>query len=380
MRDIISRFKGYKRIEVDGYNQSFLLTKLADENISIEKVERKSPKSMFFNIKKKQCKKTFAILEKLCYNYSIVGEYGISKFLKSALSRIGLIIGVIIFGTVSIIGENFIWKVEIGGNERTDSLSIERRLEDNGIAVGMVKRKLDAFGVRMLLNDMDGIAESSVEIVGTTLKITVFEDTEFTNPITEPEISLVSKYDARITRIIVDEGTAKVNIGDNISAGTELISGEIFDTNGESLGLRNAKGRVYGIVSFTASTIFSETVMTEKDTGNKEVRSSFEIFGLKIGGKKPVEFRTFRQETKRQFLTENLFFPIKYTRTVYYETCRDIIDNDIDGAIESWKKEKILEMIISCGGSETEAILVKTDIGGNLTKADLFLQAEMPLI
>lgn len=380
MRGINFAFSGFKRIEVEGYNQNRLLTELFSQGITINKLEKISPKRMLFNVNNKQCEKTFAILEKLCYNYTVTESHGIKNLLSLALKRIGLIISAVVFCGFSIFGSFFIWRVEIDGNEKIDELVIERALRDKGIAVGKKKSAFNPFDVRMLINDIEGIAESSVELVGTTLKITVFEDTEYTDPILPKEFSLISDYDATITRIIVEDGTSKVNIGDNVASGSELISGEIFDTNGESLGYKEARGQVYGIVNFNASVIFSDVSVIEKETGNKQTRTQLELFGLKIGGGKPVEFDSYNKVTTSDFVTKNLFVPLKYTKSVYYETVRETIENDIDLLTEQWKKEKILELIINCGGSETEVITVSTAIGGNLTKVDLFLQAEMPLI
>ncbi len=369
---------GKVRIKVAGFNQSRLIGALSGKGISIEKINRKNAGEMTFTVRAKDAEKTFAILTELCYNYTVITRSGPKTMLRKAASRAGLMFGLIIFTGLLGLFYGFIWHVEITGNEKVDSLVIERALKDCGIAVGKQSKNLDRNSIRNVVNAVDGILESSVEIIGTTVRVEVVEDTDYQPPVKDSYENIVSKYDAEVTRIIASSGTAKAVKGQVVAKGAVIISAERTDTAGNVFP-SPAKGEAYGNVAFSESQMFSLKSVEKERTGKKYAVTDYTLFGLKIKGKHAHGFAEFETESKTSYVFDNLFLPLKMSRTVYYETATQEVTYEKEYLIEQIKNALIEKNVIKAGGSTVECSTHLQTIDENNYRLTVYIVAEMKI-
>ena len=234
------------RFEVCGLNQLKLLNTLLQRGVKFENIKKESQKLIYFSVDDRDKSVTTKILEELCFSYKIVKETNPIKTFKRIIPRLGLAIGLIVMTVLSVYLSSFLWKIEITGNNRIDELSIIRTLKLKNFDIDLVEASL---------RELDEISAVSAELIGTTLKIEVIESAETSPPKQIGDI--VSLYDSEVTRIVVNEGTAKVKIGDRIPVGSMLIEGAEYNTAGEFLRKVDAQGSIYGKVNFTYSEIVS---------------------------------------------------------------------------------------------------------------------------
>ncbi len=303
-------------IKVSGYNHARLISALNDADVAVSDFTSKKSGECGFYVIKKDLRKTFAILNDMCYNYSADTSTHFARVLKSALPRLGFAVSLLVFSVLLALSNNYVWRIEISGNETVPDKVIENVLAANNIGVG---KKLSGFNGEALsaaLRSCDGITLATVSKTGTTVKVTVFESEPASPPLGYSETDVTSKYDATVTRIVTREGTSLVEAGQNVFKGTPLIGAYRTDAEGNTVRSR-ASGTVYGRVAFTKS----ETVSTEwyeYFPVKSYSRTRLKIFGLTIGKKPPSGAGISVAESTSKL---SVFLPIsvKYATITEYE-------------------------------------------------------------
>ena len=301
-------FKDSLLLRVAALNKERLISALSRGGVELKQLTIKDG-AMYFVVAKKDAPQTFAICEKLCYNISVCGESGISRIMINALKRIGLVAGTVVFAALIAFSTTFIWKIEIAGNNNVDSVLIERLLRDNNIRVGGSK-SIDLKQLTTLINDLEGIEDSTAAFDGTTLRINVVESTVFQPPQETDSSAVIAGFDAVIARIIAHKGTAAVKVGQAVKKGDVLIKGERTTQAGDVIP-DNAAGEVYGRVSYGDH--YTVSTLTERPVYGKPKRKTrLSLFGLKIGKLDvPAGCEAVTSESKLSFL------PIKVTTVSY---------------------------------------------------------------
>ena len=366
----------FLRIRVDGFNQLRLLNALTGDGVEIFDLDKVSPSEMSFCVPKKHSYKTFAILEKLCYNYNVEERTDAKALLSKAVARIGLIVGAVVFSVALWLGFGLIWRIDIAGNEKIDSLTIERTLKECGVTRGKPRGKIDRDAVRNVVNSIDGVLESSVEISGGTVRVSVVETTDYLPPDEAQFADITSGYDAEVTRVITSAGTAEVKLGSRVFKGETLIGAYVTDAEGNRT-RAEAKGSVYGKVAFSKTETFSVKEYVSVRTGKTYKSSRYTLFGLNIKGKEKHGFEKFETETETVNAFENFFVPLKLKRTVFYEVEEEERIFDAVERAEYFKSLMLDEMIVKAGGSEIESSYTLTQISDDMYRINVYMEAEM---
>lgn len=366
-------FKAAIRLRITGFNQSRILNTLMDNGIKLREIKRISPKILEFTQSKKDSQKTFAILNKMCYDYTVVAESGVHTLLFWSIRHIGLIIGALFFSIVFATLSQMVWRIEINGNENLDDAIIAKNLRQCGVKVGTFKTKLNTDAVADVLREIEGIAEGTAEVKGTTLFINVLEEKKYNPPSDNNEVSdIVSQYDAEVTKIIVKSGNGLVKVGDKVAKGQILIKGERLNSNGEPIEQVRSIGTIYGRVAFKETFIFSKTEQKVERIEKKKVYTKLSFFRLTIGKDKADKC------CERVVSESKLFFlPIKVIRTEYYKTKVVEVERDIEKYTEQLKDQALLNNVIKTGGSNIETVTTLTELDGDLMMLNIYIVAEM---
>lgn len=369
---------GKIRLRALGFNQMRLLGTLSEKNIKIERIDRKNAGEMTFTIRSRDLEKTFAILDKMCYTYTVTERSDFKSMATVAAARVGLVLGLVIFTAVLTLFYGFIWRIEIDGNQKVDDLTIERALSSSGVHIGKPAKNLDKDHIRNLVNSIPGILESSVEINGTLLKIDVIETTDYNKPGQDNFNNLLSLYDAEVTRLITTSGTAEVKIGSVIKKGACIIGAYRLDSEQNKIETP-AKGEAYGKTAFSKTIDFNIKECFFLRTGKTFVSTDYSIWGLKINGKTDHGFEYFETEKESGYAFDNFFVPIKLNRTVYYETEYCEKTYDAGQRAEYYKNIIIEENVIKAGGAPIETSHHLTKISDSVYRLSVYIVAEMKI-
>lgn len=282
-----------------------------------------------FVVRERYAAKTFAFLESLCYTYSVEAAGGRAA-VRRALLRSGLIAGAAAVFVLYMLFGGCVWRIRIEGNERLSDKAVLEMLASSGVRRG-VKGDFDFAAVERQMRAFDGISECSVDMRGSTLTVTVIEQAEIADPSVPPgRADIVSRYDATVTRVVCERGTARVKTGDVVTAGGTLIEGASYTTMGDDYGNPElleefrAQGEVYGAVVFSRSAAVPAVRTVYTRTGRSRTRTVLRLRGLSIGRNMSpyASYETAVTEDKLDFL------PVLCRRITYYETQAETVETD----------------------------------------------------
>ena len=230
---------------VEGYYTERFINICISKKILIWNIKRKGSSQIYANIGMKDFKKLKKICRATGCRLKIEHKKGVpfllNRYKKRKVFALFLILIVaIIFGL-----SNFVWNIEIIGNENISTQELLENLNQNGLKTGIIKQKVDS---KKVINDIrlqrDDIAWIGIEITGTNAIVKVVEAEPKPELINEEEYcNIVSNKVGVVTKISAQNGTALVKKGDIIKNGDILIGGWL---EGKYTGTRyvHAKGDV----------------------------------------------------------------------------------------------------------------------------------------
>ena len=173
-----------------------------------------------------------ARLERFCARgqipCSVIRERGVLPLLKKAVKRPGLIVGLILSLFLLFQSANYVWDIEITGNERLSDGDVLSLLENYGFFVGCRHASLD---MQRLCNvipmENDGIAWISINMAGSVASVEVVENIKGQTAPEKEEgpIDLVAGQAGQIVRFELTCGRAVVSVGDVVDRGQLLVAG-----------------------------------------------------------------------------------------------------------------------------------------------------------
>lgn len=348
-------------------DRTSIAARLAAAGIAFEDMRYERGETRF-KIRKKEIHKVIAILSEMCYNYQISAHYGIGRFLRFLPARFGLIVGLAASVACLYISYGYVWRVRIDGNSALPAAAVERALKNANIGPGRRKADMTAELVHGALVELDGVADASCEIVGTTLCVRVLEALGHTAY--KKSVAYVSDHDATVTRIVMRSGTASVKRGDVVKRGAVLAVGDVYSTSGELLYTAECDAEVYGNVAVTLCAELPETRIEYRRTGRVKTKTVFGLFGGTLG-KAQSPFDSY--ESVAHTANYDVLVPLYVTTYTFYETAPVEVPVDIDAAAKAYAEEKIEEMKFA-GDFDYTYDVTPTEFG--LQAVHLFLSGE----
>lgn len=302
------------RISVNGLNRARLLKTLVSDGINLENIYNEPQNPLKFTIKSTDKAKTFAILKKLCYNYTVEWDYGAKPLVKIALSRIGLLVGFTVAAAICVIISRSVLFIRVIKVEDLDENEIVCAVRSVA-SVPTFRNRLQVDEIRRKVEAVNGVALCNVSVRGNSIIVEAIgasgrQETQIKNEI-------ISEYDAVVTKIVAKRGTAVKKTGDIVKKGELLISGNVMSSDGTTV-VRTVvpEGEVWGKVALHDSALIPETVLVKKRTGNSKTFSF-----LTFGKRQPITTSPYKtSDSVVETAVTGIFIPFKFTKITYYET------------------------------------------------------------
>lgn len=310
------------QITVSGRNCAKVLNALKRRGISIRDVKVQE-NAFSFCIAKKDIEKTFAILKKLCYTYTVKECVSAKTVVKTLLKKTPLILALslsLLF--IAIFSTTFLGIKTDGTKEQEQK--VLALLEKDGIKIGSNVNDIDLKKFTPLIEKECAVASCSVKKQGNYLVIR-FLPTHSEQDKTVKYDSVVSTCDAIVTSVIAQSGTAKVKVGDVVKVGDELISGTVKAQNGEDEIITRASGIVWGKVYYSKSEVISPNATVLVKTGKSKTFTYLSIFARKD---QSPPYKVYTQKREKSIF--NVFFPITYEKVTYEEMQERNVELDIE--------------------------------------------------
>ena len=344
---------GYVRITVEGYYIERFINICTTSKILIWNLKREKGVRLYLNIGIKDFFEAVKIAKKLKCKVKITQKRGIPflvhKYKKRKIFVITLLVVTILIG----ISTKYVWNINIQIDSNMEMIGIEEDVKEAGLNVGMKKEKINvqeiANKIRLKRNDISWIG---IELKGTNAIVRVVKAKEAPEIVDEKEYSnIIAKKSGVITKIIAQNGTAMVNIGDEVEENQILIAGQM---EGKYTGIRNVHslGEVEAIVKYSKTEKIPLKTIEKVATGKKETKYKLKISNFRIN---------FYKTQKKFKIFSNLYLPISITKITNQEQEKIEKSYTKEDAIQigTTKLEKIIEDEI---GTNKNIIDKKVDV------------------
>lgn len=210
---------GYATISVEGYFIERFINICISKNILLWNMKRRKSSFLFTNIAIKDFKKIRQIAKTTKCHIEIEKKKGL-PFLLNRYKKRKIFIGLLITITLIIFGlSNFVWNIEIIGENSIPKEELLNDLNKYGLKTGILKTKVNT---KEIINNIrlnrDDIAWVGMKIKGTNIIVEVVEADKKPDIVNENEYcNIISDKEGIITKINVQNGTALVKVGDIIT-------------------------------------------------------------------------------------------------------------------------------------------------------------------
>lgn len=333
--------RGYVIILVEGYFAEKFLNICSHRQIFLWDIQRHKDGALTLKISIKGFKLLRGITRRTGCHVRILKKKGLPFILNRYRQRKAFVFGVVVFFLIIYFLTSFIWAVEIAGNVNLDTTEITQKLNETGIKPGVLKYRIDTDkAVNYMMLEMKELAWISIMVRGTKVKVRLSERKMPPELVQKDEpCNIVARHDGIIKSIIAKDGIEKVSVGDTVTKGQVLVSGEIP--------IRGEEGKtrlVHAIASVRARTWYekryrvllktTEKVRTGEKIDNYKIvffNRKIDLFNRKIG------FEHYEKEEieKRLEIGEDIVFPFEIVIDRYYENHIINKEVNIDNAKQS---------------------------------------------
>ena len=355
---VLSYILGYVRIIVEGYYIERFINICINSKILIWNIKReKGGIKIFLNVGLHDFKKLIQIAKKTKCKIKITRKRGIPFILNRYRKRkiFALFLGLVAIGI--IISSNYIWNIEIqfeenqGMQAMTNNAEnaldtvlkeeIEKDIAEAGLVVGKQKTKIDTSDIiRQIRLKRDDISWMGIELKGTNAIVKIVKSKEAPQIIDENDYTnIVASKSGMITKIVAQNGTAKVKIGDTVEKGTVLIEGTM---QGKYTDMRyvHSIGEIEAKVWYTKTERIYFKKLEKEYTNNMETKYKIKINKFEINLFKTLSnfkiYDTIEEEKKIKIFSD-FYLPISLMKI----TNKEQINKEKQYSLEEAKNQGI---------------------------------------
>ncbi|MBQ5321191.1 MAG: sporulation protein YqfD [Oscillospiraceae bacterium] len=256
----------------------------------------------------------------------VLKRRGIRFQIYKRRARLGLPIGILAAFILFIVLSQFIWSIEINGENEELKAALREALPSYGIKNGAYKRSLDTKSLEnQILADFPDIAFLAINISGSNISVEIDEVDK--SPVKDKGGkfgNIIAKSEGKIISPNVYNGVSLIKEGDYVFKGELLVSGTREDYFGRTIFL-NSDADIYAETENALTIKLPKVQLKEIPTGKKIIKRYISIFNFNI----PLHLHFFDKGFYNDTVTGKRFelfgkeLPVFYTKVeleeVYYE-------------------------------------------------------------
>ena len=366
---LLNYILGYITIEVEGYFIERFINLCRSKNILLWNSKRKKATLLNANIGISDFKRAAKLIKETKCRVKIKNKKGLPflfhKYKKRKIFFLFLFFMIMGMAILS----NFVWNIEITGNETISKEEILNSLNEEGLTVGTWKTKVDRQAIvnkmRLVRSDLAWIGidikgtNAIVKIVEADLKPDIIKEEEYCN--------IIATKAGIITKVNAINGTPLVKEGDVIREGSILVGGWL---EGKYTGMRyvHANGEVKAKVWYSQNIKVELNQVIARRKGNHENKYSVKINNFNINFYKTLsKFKKYDtiEETKKLKIFSDFYLPIELIKKTNYE----LVEENIQYTVEEAKEKAVQEAKIELDKQvENKENIVNTYINYNQTE------------
>lgn len=356
---------GYVRVEVEGYYIERFINICQNKKILIWNLKRQKGVKLYLNIGIKDFKELKVIARKTNCKIKIKKKKGIPFILHKYKKRKIFAIFLILIAFAIYTSSKYVWNIEVQVEDNLKIEQIEDDLSDLGLRKGMLKSKIETDKLinelRLKRNDISWIG---IDLKGTNVIVKVVKADEKPYLLDNSDYcNIVASKSGVITKIIAQNGTAVVNVGDEVNEGDILIAGYM---EGKYTDKRyvHSLGEVRAKIKYSKSERIYLKQEELRDTGDKEKKFQIKFNNFQINFYKTLSkfkiYDTIYTEKKLKIFS-NFYLPISIVEITNKEQVKETREYSKEEVIELGK-EKLSKAIEEDIANKENILGVTVDI------------------
>lgn len=354
---------GYVRIEVEGYYIERFINICQNKKIIIWNLKRKKGVNLYLNIGIKDFKKLKKIARKTNCKIKIKKKKGIPFILHKYKKRKVFVIFLVLIAFLIYTSSKYVWNIEVQVEDDLQIEQIEDDLADLGLRKGVLKSKIETDKLinelRLKRNDISWIG---IDLKGTNVIVKAVKADERPDVLNNSDYcNIIASKSGIITKIIAQNGTAVVNVGDEVDEGDILIAGYM---EGKYTDKRyvHSFGEVQAKVKYQKSEKIYLKQEKLRDTGDEEKRFQIKFNNFQINFYKTLSkfkiYDTIYTEKKLKIFS-NFYLPISIVEITNKEQIKEE---------KTYSKEEVIEL-----GKEKLSKQIEEDIANKENILDVIV-------
>ena len=227
MRALVFFFRGYAIVELTGAEPERCLNRFAQRGIAFWDVEKPDELHLRCRVLLRDVQAAEqAAMRELC-TLECLKQCGFRAVFYGVLARPVLVAGLLLAVALTLFLQNYVWFLQVQGNETIPAQEILRELDDLGVHFGTKGSDIDSQMLKnQMLNRIPALQWLAVNRSGGVVTVLVSErEPDATNRDRRVAANVVAKRAGVITSMSVLNGFAQVQSGDAVLAGQLLVSG-----------------------------------------------------------------------------------------------------------------------------------------------------------
>lgn len=312
---------------IEGAETEKILKYSSENGIEINNLKKDGYK-LYGSIPAKDYKKLKNPKRKYGLKIKITKKRGYYFFIKKNKIKIGFVFGLIFVVLYSIFLNNYIWEINIYGNNDVDSEKILESAREMGLKKGTLAKKHDVQVIEWhIMNENKYIALAEVNIQGSCANIHVREASEpakMKYDDDEPVNIVASRYGI-IRKMDVFDGQDVVKVGDAVMKGDLLVSA-VYEDRHNKLTLKHARANIIAETDYSIEVEFPLEQIIEKKGNIKKKTYEIDFMGLKfILGKVKNESDYYVEEEKSDLYFLWIKLPVNLIVKRYFDVKQNTI-------------------------------------------------------
>lgn len=306
----------------------------------------------------------------------VTGKKGVPFAKRRFVGRRGLLLGLAVFLLFVLGMSQFVWRIEITGNDATDDMVILQALKTMGIESGTWSRSIDIRDCeREILLSVPSLSWAALNLDGSALRVEVSERIPPPQMIAPASpCNVIAKEAGQIVAINVFEGQALVSVGDTVMPGDIIVSGIMQDSHEQNL-IRHARAEVFAETRHELEVMVPLEQVVYTETEDTIRRRYLELLGLDIPlflpWKLETPYHVERTATPMQIFSFKL--PVQWLREEYFLMSeKTVVLSEAEAMDEALRELSNLESVRLDG-----AEVLDRNMTGSITTDGFHLQASI---
>lgn len=334
---------GFLNITVEGFFVERFINSCFSNNIFLWNLKREKSTYLKVRISQKDFKKIRKIARNTKCKVKIEEKKGLPILLNRYRKRKVFLYALVIIAIFIFISTRFIWNIEVVGANNINADEIVSLLKEEGIDIGKRKGKLD---LEKIINrvrlERDDISWIGIDVKGTNLIVNINEADKAPEVIDKSEpCNIVADRDGVISKMVVQNGTARVKVGDTVKKGDLLVEGVM---EGKYTGERkvHAEADIFANIFYEKEKKGSLIGQIETKTGNEEKKIEIIFNKIKINFNKGLskfkKYDTIKTIKKVRFFS-NYYLPIEIAKITNFEIEEKAVEYTVEELVQKLKSE-----------------------------------------